>query len=61
MFGEGVPRSSDLVSRGIYRLEGDTLELCQAFPDESRPTEFATRKGDTRLLMVLKRVGPKTQ
>jgi uncharacterized protein (TIGR03067 family) len=38
---------------GIYRLEGDRLTICLC--EEQRPTEFASRAGQRRVLMVLER------
>jgi len=32
----------DIVSRGIYKLEGDTLTVCRTVGDEDRPKEFKT-------------------
>src|SRR5262245_33907011 len=39
---------------GIFKLDGDMLTMCLATAG-SRPTSFATDKGSTRLLIVLKR------
>jgi uncharacterized protein (TIGR03067 family) len=45
---------------GIYRLEGDTLELCVAIdpdlPDEIRPTKFESVSGKFIVYLVLKRM-----
>jgi uncharacterized protein (TIGR03067 family) len=42
---------------GIYRLKGDTLEICWACPGVERPTKFAPGNGedDAIVLSVLKR------
>jgi hypothetical protein len=43
---------------GIYTLEGDTLKLCIIYDPErvdQRPTEFTTKAGVLRALVVLKR------
>jgi RNA polymerase sigma factor (sigma-70 family) len=45
----------DHLCHGIYKLEGDTLTICLAGPDEQRPTEFASKPGTKTMLMVLKR------
>ena len=41
------------VARGIYILEGETLKLC--YGGKERPTEFATKKGQHRAVVILKR------
>ena len=46
---------SVLLTKGIYAIEGDVLTYCIAGPGQQRPTEFATKKGDGRTLVVLKR------
>ncbi len=33
------------ISRGIYRLEGDTLTICNSGIDEKRPTDFTSKPG----------------
>ncbi len=44
------------ISRGIYRLEGDTLRICTSRPDAMRrPTSFATEAGSGTTVLVLKR------
>ena len=44
---------------GIYKIEKDTLTLAFREPhrDVERPTEFATKKGDQVILLVLKKKG----
>ena len=42
---------------GIYELRGDTLRLCLAGPSSPKPTQFVSRVGDKRLLIVLTREG----
>jgi uncharacterized protein (TIGR03067 family) len=50
-----------VVGEGIYRLEGNTLTICRrGLKGKSRPTEFATRPGDDRQLLALKRVSQET-
>lgn len=41
--------------QGIYRLEGDEMEVCMALPDQPRPTEFSTERGTGQLLHVFRR------
>lgn len=33
---------------GIFRVDGDVLEICMAAPGKPRPSEFASSKGDGR-------------
>lgn len=42
------------VSRGIYKLEGDTLTLCRTVGDIERPKEFKTT-AEAGILVVWKR------
>jgi uncharacterized protein (TIGR03067 family) len=44
------------VDRGIYELDGGTLQLCHAPPDKDRPTEFSARSGTGRWLVLDQRV-----
>ena len=63
-----TPKQIDIVSddgamtliSGIYALDGDILRLCWSFPDDPRPNDFATRRGDKRVLYSLQRVRPQT-
>jgi uncharacterized protein (TIGR03067 family) len=55
------PKQIDMVSldkqkhlRGIYRFDGDRLILC-VDDGNGRPTDFTTKSGSTRQLMVFKR------
>jgi uncharacterized protein (TIGR03067 family) len=44
---------------GLYLLEGDTLKLCFSIDPErvgDRPTEFATKAGEMRAILTLKRL-----
>jgi uncharacterized protein (TIGR03067 family) len=39
----------------IYRLEADVLTICFANPGETRPKEFASKRGAKQALLVFKR------
>jgi uncharacterized protein (TIGR03067 family) len=41
--------------QGIYKLHGDTYEVCFAPPGKDRPTEFSSKAGSGHLLQVWKR------
>jgi uncharacterized protein (TIGR03067 family) len=43
--------------KGIYRLEGETLKICDNAPDmaKPRPTRFATKPGSGSICIVFKR------
>ena len=43
---------------GIYKLEGDTLTICVADPDEPRPKTFEAPAGSKRTLQTFQRVKP---
>jgi uncharacterized protein (TIGR03067 family) len=44
---------------GIYKVEGETLTVCLAFPGgKERPSEFDTKEGSDRLLFIFKREKP---
>ena len=43
------------VSRGIYKIDGDTLLICSAISGHEKPTEFLQKPGDCTLL-TLKRI-----
>jgi len=49
--------NSELAGRGIYRLKGDTLEICMAHRGEkTHPNKFATVPGDGYCLLTLQRI-----
>ena len=41
--------------QGIYKLYGDTYEVCFAPPGKDRPTEFSSKAGSGYLLQIWKR------
>jgi uncharacterized protein (TIGR03067 family) len=43
-------------SLGIYKIEGDRMTLCVAFPERERPAKFESPEGSKVILIVLKRV-----
>jgi uncharacterized protein (TIGR03067 family) len=45
-------------SKGIYRLEGDSLKICGVPGGEERPAELTTKPGTDQVLFVLKRQKP---
>jgi uncharacterized protein (TIGR03067 family) len=47
----------DGTALGIYRLKGDRLEICWAYPGSERPTKFTPDKEEQDLL-ILHRVKP---
>ena len=56
LFLLGEPRRNGL---GLYLLEGDTLKLCMSLNPErvgDRPKEFATKAGEMRAILTLKRL-----
>ena len=46
-----------LRTAGIYSLRGDVLRYSVAAPGRPRPTDFTTRRGDGRTVVVLRRAG----
>jgi uncharacterized protein (TIGR03067 family) len=51
------PPKAQRLQQYIYKLEGDTLTICHAQPDQPRPTEFKGGKGQH--CWVFTRVKPK--
>jgi uncharacterized protein (TIGR03067 family) len=43
---EGVTKGK--AQAGIYELNGDTLKICMAPPDQERPANFSSQPGDNR-------------
>ncbi len=54
VFAEGEKK--DQILKGIYRLDGDKLQVCRGLdPKQDRPTEFATWPGTNLFLVTWKR------
>jgi uncharacterized protein (TIGR03067 family) len=47
------------INPGIYKVEGNSLTLCQGEPGQLRPTAFASKQGSPTILMVFKRAKPR--
>lgn len=43
------------VIQAIYELKGDTMRVCYAMDGGARPTEFATKRGSTWLVVTYRR------
>jgi uncharacterized protein (TIGR03067 family) len=56
VLGEGHGRYEGKTQKGIYKLEGDTLIVCDSLPGEPRPTEFKSTKENGWELTRFKRL-----
>ena len=53
---EGPDEAKDQMTQGIYKLAGDTLEMCvNADSGSSRPVEFKLEEGTTLLFKLAKK------
>jgi uncharacterized protein (TIGR03067 family) len=50
-----MKEGKDYVTYGIFKLEGDTLLICQAKQESERPREFSVAAGGTVRLMTFKK------
>src|SRR5205823_7638423 len=41
---------------GIYEIDGEVLKICYAGPNQPRPTDYTSAKGDGRTTAVWKRI-----
>jgi uncharacterized protein (TIGR03067 family) len=56
----GRPGPNQMIFRGIYKVDGDTLVICYpARPKSPRPTKFESAEDSMLFLFTLKRVPPK--
>ena len=51
----GIPGQRPQRVPAIYELNGGTLKICSADPGHKRPTDFTTKPGSGRVLMVYRR------
>lgn len=56
-----ISKGSSLLVLGIFKVDGDTLTICKAYPGKDRPAKFEGTTGaeDYHYLMVFKRVKAK--
>jgi uncharacterized protein (TIGR03067 family) len=52
---EGRPGGKDMMVRGIYKIDGDTLVICMT-PTGERPTKFESPAGAQTIMMTFKRI-----
>ena len=50
-----VGEFSGKASKGLYKLDGDTLTVVYGLPGADAPTEFTTKEGSRQIMVVLKR------
>jgi uncharacterized protein (TIGR03067 family) len=50
------PGDPKKLRKGIWKLDGDTLTICEAGRTADRPNEFTAPEGSKRAMWVLKRV-----
>jgi hypothetical protein len=53
------PDDSKRLQKAIWKVDGDTLTVCEAAPGDDRPSEFTAPKGSRRTLWVAKRIPKK--
>lgn len=54
VIADGGPLKDQKVP-GIYKLDGETLTICMAGPNQPRPKDFQAEKGTRLTLMIFKR------
>ena len=52
VFSEGDAKGQ--TSRGIYKIEGETLTICRAAAGKDRPPEFASKPESGHTLLILR-------
>ena len=52
---KGPENEVGMVSRGLYRLDGDKLTLHVSHPGDDRPDGFVSREGENAILLTLER------
>lgn len=63
LYPDKKPKAIDVdmdgtVGEGIYELDGDNLKLIHGEAGDPRPTEFVSKEGSKRTLMIFKRAKP---
>lgn len=53
---EGAGAKKGQMSKGIFKVDGDTLTVCVPIGDETRPTSFESPAGSRYILFTAKRV-----